>query len=141
MAKFIANDVKVVVNGVTLSDHAFSVDTPSEKEQIDVSGFNPSNTKEFLPGQKEESVTIQFLQDFAASSVHATLEPLYRNGTQFVLTLTPDSDTAVSATNPTLSGSVVLQSYNGLSAELGQRAEITATFTPSTSTGLVWGTV
>lgn len=141
MAKFIANDIQVLVNSVNLSDHAFSVDTPSEKEQIDVSGFNPNSTKEFLPGQKEESVTIQFLQDFASASVHQTLNPLYVSGGSFPLSLLPDSDTAVSATNPRLSGSVVLQSYNGLSAELGQRAEISATFTPATSAGLSWGTV
>lgn len=141
MAKFIATDVQVLVNSVDLSDHAFSVETPSEKEQIDVSGFNASGTKEFLQGQKEESVTIQFLQDFASAKVHQTLEPLYRLGTTHPLSLLPDSDTAVSAANPRLSGSVQLLSYNGLSAELGQRAEISATFTPATVAGLAWGTV
>ena len=50
MAKFLLTDVRVVVNGRDLSDHAVSVDTPSSKEQVDVSGFSPTGTREFLPG-------------------------------------------------------------------------------------------
>ena len=50
MSKFLLNDVRVVVNSVNLSDHAFNIDTPSEKEQVDVSGFSPTGTREFLPG-------------------------------------------------------------------------------------------
>lgn len=139
MAKYLFTDGYVVVNGVNLSNHAFRMDTPQENERVDVSGFSSTGTKEYLAGQKEESVTIGFLQDFGAALVHATLEPLFRNRTIHLVELRPTS-AAVSATNPKLSGSVQLLSYNGLSGELNSRGETEATFTPATQAGLTWGT-
>lgn len=139
MPKYLLTDGFVSVNGVDLSNHAFRMDTPQENERVDVSGFSSTGTKEYLAGQKEESITVGFLQDFAAAKVHATLEPLFRNRTVFLIELRPTS-AAVSATNPKLSGSVQLLSYNGLSGELNGRGETEATFTPATQAGLVWGT-
>ena len=140
MAKTRLTDVYVSVNSVDLSDHAFSIDLPSEKERIDVSGFNSAGTKEYLAGNRDDSIVVQFLQDFSSSEVHQTLEPLYRNTTEFLIEIRPTSS-AVSATNPKFSGSAYLLSYNGLSGELNSRSEITATFLPSNSTGFAWATV
>lgn len=140
MSKFILQDVKVVVAGQTLSDHAFNVDTPSEKEQVDVSGFSTTGAREFLPGPEDQTIEIQFLQDFASNKVHATLEPYYTSGSAFALYLVPDSDTGTSATNPIYGGSANLYSYNGLSGALGARAEMTATFRPAPGSRFTWGT-
>jgi hypothetical protein len=141
MSKFLLEDVKVVVNGVDLSGHAFNVDTPSEKEQVDVSGFNPNGTREFLPGLADQTIEVQFENDFAASSVHATLSALYESGTPFPIYLQPDSDAGTSATNPIYGGSASLYSYNGLSGALNARAETTATFKPAPGSRFTWGTV
>lgn len=140
MAKFINQDITVSINGVDLSDHAFSVDTPAEREQIDVSGFNATGAKEFLPGASDQTVTIGFLQDFAASKVHATLEPLYRNSSTFALIIKPTS-TVISATNPAFQGTAAMFSYNGLAGDLGARSEITAVFkSADTLSPLAWAT-
>lgn len=140
MAKFINQDITVVVNGVTLSDHAFSVDISAEREQIDVSGFNSTGAKEFLPGASDETVTIGFLQDFASASVHQTLEPLYRNSSTFVLSIKPTSS-SVSSTNPSFAGTAAMFSYTGLSGELGGRSEISAVFkSANTLSPLRWYT-
>lgn len=141
MSKFLLTDVKVVVNGVSLGSHAFNVDTPSEKEQVDVSGFNPNGTREFLPGLADQTIEVQFENDFAAASVHATLEPLYRSGSAFPVYLQPDSDAGTSATNPIYGGTAVLFSYNGLSGALNARAETTATFKAAPNSLFAWGTV
>lgn len=140
MAKFILQDGYVSVNGTDLSDHAFNVDTPAEREQIDVSGFNATGAKTFLPGTTDETVTIQFLQDFAANKVHQTLEPLYTNSTTFALIIRPTSS-AVSSTNPAFQGTAALFSYNGLSGNLGDRSEITAVFKSADNLApLAWAT-
>lgn len=140
MPKFLLGDVKVVVAGVSLGDHAFNVDTPSEKEQVDVSGFSPTAAREYLPGQEDQTIEIQFLQDFTAAKVHATLNPLYESGTAFPLYVQPDSDAGTSATNPVFGGTASLYSYNGLSGALSARAEITATFKPAAGSRFAWGT-
>jgi hypothetical protein len=66
MGKFISTDWKVSVDGQDLSDHAFNIDGPQSKEQVDVSGFSPSGTREWLQGLEDQTITIQFLQDFGS---------------------------------------------------------------------------
>lgn len=141
MAKFILTDGKVVVNNKNLSDHAFSLDTPSEKEEVDVSGFSATGTREFLPGIADQSIEVGFLQDFGTNSVHQTLEPLYRLGSAFPFFVQPDSDAGTSSSNPIYGGTASLYAYNGLSGELNGRAELTATFRPAPGSSFAWGTV
>lgn len=140
MAKFINQDIVVSINGVDLSDHAFSVDIQLEREQVDVSGFNSTGAKEFLPGPSDQTVTIGFLQDFASSKVHQTLEPLYTNSSTFGMSIKPTSS-SVSATNPRFWGTAAMFSYGGLNGELGARSEITAVFkSADTINPLKWAT-
>lgn len=139
MAKYLLTDGYVEINGTDLSDHAHTLDTPQEKERVDVSGFNSAGTKEFLPGSKEESATIGFRQDFASSKIHATAEPLFRNNTTFGFSIRPTSG-AVSATNPRFWGTASLFAYNGLSGEISGVGEVSLELRPATSTGFVWAT-
>jgi len=139
--KRINTDIKVVVNGRNLSDHAFGVDTPSTKEQIDVSGFSPTGVREFLPGVEDQTITVSFLQDFGTNSVHQTLQPLYESGTPFPFYVMPDSDLGTSSTNPLFGGTAIIYDYNGLSGALNSRGELTATFRPAPGSRFAWGTV
>lgn len=141
MSKFLLTNVKVVINGVDLSSHAFNIDTPSAKPQVDVSGFNPNGAQEFLPGLRDDTITIQFRSDFAAASVHATLNPLYQSGTPFPIYVQPDASAGTSATNPLCGGSATLYEYNGLSGALGADAEMTVNFKPAPGSLFAWGTV
>ncbi len=139
MAKYLLTDGFVSINGVDLSDHAHTLDTPQEKDRIDVSGFNSTGASEFLPGVKTESVSVGFRQNFASAKVHATLQPLFQNNSTFAFEIRPTS-TAVSATNPRFWGTASLFTYNGLSGERNDVGEVTAALLPATSTGFVWAT-
>jgi len=140
MSKFLLKNVKVMVNAVDLSDHAFNVDTPSDKEQVDVSGFSTTGTREYLPGLADQTIEVQFENDFAAASVHATLQPLFANGTTFTVYVQPNN-AAASATNPAYGGTGTLFSYNGLSGALNARSETTATFKPAPGSSFQWTAV
>ena len=137
MGKFLLTDVYIEVDGEDLSNYGFNIDTPSEKDEVDVSGFNPNNTKESLVGQRADSVVSQFTQDFAAGGPHDILWTIYQNATTVGIVIRPTS-AAVSATNPQLAGNVKLRTYNGLSGALNARAEVTAEFLPADTAGLVW---
>ena len=139
MGKYLLTDGYVEINTVDLSNYAHTLDTAQEKERVDVSGFNSSGTKEFLPGSKDETATIGFRQDFTTSKVHQTLEPLFRNATQFGFSVRSTSGT-VSAQNPRFWGTASLFGYNGLSGEISSVGEVTAELHPATSTGFVWAT-
>lgn len=139
MSKLVSTIWKVMVNNVDLSDHAFAIDTPQSKDQVDVSGFG--GTREFVPGTEDSTLTIQFLQDFGTSSVHATLQPLFSSGTTFKVWVQPFSTSGTSATNPIFGGTATLYDYNGGAATLNERAELTGTFRPSSGSKFTWGTV
>src|SRR4029077_4914502 len=131
--------VKIVVNSKDLSDHAFNIDTPEVKEQVDVSGFSATLTKEFLPGTAAQPITAQFENDFAANSVHATLQPLYAGGSAFPIYVQPDMNAGTAATNPIFGGTAVIFEYHGLSGARNARAELTATFKPAPGSRFSWG--
>ena len=136
--KFLLKNVKVMVGTTDLSSHAFNVDTPSEKEQVDVSGFSATGTREYLPGMADQTIEVQFENDFAASQVHATLQQMFANGTIQVVYVQPDATAPVSATNPAYGGQASLFSYNGLSGALNARSETTATFKPAPGSSFQW---
>ncbi len=138
LGKFVSTDWRVVVNNVDLSDHAFNIDAPQEKEQVDVSGFGGS--REFLPGQEDATLTIQFLQDFGTGSVHLTLQPLYDSGTPFPVYVQPFNGSGTAPDNPVFGGTASLFDYNGGQATLNQRGEITGTFKPAPNSQFTWGT-
>jgi hypothetical protein len=138
MPKYLLTNGKVMVGGTDLSRFAFSLDTPDEREEVDVSGFSPTGTREYLPGQRDQTIEIGFLQGFGTNEPHRVLEPLYSSGTTFPLLIQVDATAAVGPGNPTFGGTASLYSYNGLSGELNARGEITATFRPATGAGFAW---
>ena len=73
------------------------------------------------------SVSVEFLQDYAASKVDATLQPLLGIGTTAALVIKPTSG-SVSATNPSYSGTGILESYNPVGGAVGDQAMASATF-------------
>jgi len=137
MPKFISTDWKVVVNGVVLSDHAFDVQIGDEKEQVDVSGFSPTGRREFLPGIQDQTITVQFLNDFGTGSVHQTIWPLYEGGSSFPVFVQPDSDAGTGTTNPWYGGTANVFSYPP-SATLNERAEVTVEFKPAPNSLFDW---
>ena len=137
MSKFLLTDVYIEVDGHDLSNWGFNIDTPSEKDEVDVSGFNPNNTKESLVGQRADRVVAQFTQDFASGGPHDIFWSLYQNDATAAIKIRPTS-AAVSATNPELAGNVKIRTYNGLSGALNARAEVSVEMLPSDQDGLVW---
>lgn len=138
MGKFLLTSVEVLIDGTDLSNYCFSIDTPEESEQVEVSGFNTARTREFLAGLRDQTITLQMLQDFGAGGPHGVLAPLFESGDSFEIWIKPDAGAAVSATNPQFGGEAQMLSYNGLSGELNARSEITVTIKPAANEGFAW---
>jgi hypothetical protein len=137
---FLIGDVRVLINNVELGDQAFGIDVPFEKDQIDVSTFSPTGARSFLPGVADQTITISFRQNYASGKVHQTLYPLYQGGSTFPIYVWPDSDSGTSATNPVVGGTASIYSYNGLSGELNDSADIECEFKPAPGSSFRWGT-
>ncbi len=137
MSKFLMQDCYIEIDGHDMSDHFVNVATPSTRERVDVSGFNPTNAKEFLAGEREDSVTGTALQDFASGQVHDILSDLFQNQTTFNVKVRPTSD-PISATNPEFGGLGQLLTYTGLQGDKGARAEIPVEIIPADNNGFLW---
>jgi hypothetical protein len=127
MGIFIQTDCLVIVNGVTLSDHANQITVNDERTQVDVTAFGATNLS-YAKGLGDGSIEIVLFQDYAAGKTHATLQPLIGSSTGVAVEVRPTS-AARSATNPAaLGSSMLLFTYNFLSGSINDAAVTTAMF-------------
>ena len=128
MAQIVLTNADITVNGVVLSDRANSVELNYEIESVEVTAFGTNRS--FVGGLQNNTITIEFMQDFAAAETEATIFPLV--GQQTSVTVRP-SAASTSATNPlyTVSGTF-LSSHTPVSAAVGELAMTSLTFTGGT---------
>jgi len=116
MAVFLNNKVGVKVNSVDLSDHVQSVTLNRKFDEISVTAMGDSSVKA-VKGLESSSVTIDFLNDTASANVLATLQAAW--GTTVTLVLLQDKGTAVSATNPLYTVSVLVNGTTDINGSVG----------------------
>jgi hypothetical protein len=127
MAKFVATDHKITINGTNFSDSLQSVDLTIQADEVDTTTFGGA-WKTVTGGLRSGSLTLNFYQDFAAGSVDATLWPLLN--TAATVTITPTS-TAVSATNPAYSAICLVSQYQPFASTVGDLATLSVTWPTS----------
>jgi hypothetical protein len=126
MAIFLQNNVGVKINSVDLSDHITSVSLSQIFDELEVSALGDSAHK-MVKGLESSTLTLDFLNDFAASSVAATLQAAY--GTTVTAVLIPVKGTAVSATNPLYTVSILINNLTPLNGAVGDISTQSITFT------------
>ena len=114
------NDASVTVNSVDLSNHVDSVEVAYSYDDVDITAMG-ATAKAHALGLRDDKITVTFLQDYAASSVHATRSPLVGN-TGFTVVVKPTSG-AVSTTNPKFTATCVMMGYTPISGKVGERSE------------------
>ena len=127
MAIIVFTNALVLVNSVDLSNHCSKVTTTDLRAEIDVSAMG-SGYVQVTKGLGNAEIVLEFLQDFASSSVHQTLQPLVGSTTPIAVEVRP-VNAARSATNPAiLLASGLMFTYAGLDSQVGDAAKISATF-------------
>ena len=116
MAVFLNNKVGVKVNSVDLSDHVTSVTLNRNFDELEITSMGDSAHK-FVKGLEASSVTIDFLNDTAAANVLATLQAAW--GTTVTVVLLQEKGTAVSATNPLYTMSVLVNGTTDINGAVG----------------------
>ena len=140
MAVGAATDWKVVVAGVVLSSWAHDVQIDDSKEQLDASGFSPTGVRTYVPGLRDQTVTVQFRNDMAAGGPFLTIKALYEANTNFPFFVQRDSDAGTSTTNPIYGGTANVYGLP-LGVSLNEIEEIEIEFRPATNSAFSWGTV
>jgi hypothetical protein len=116
MAKLVLNNPVITVNSVTLSDHIASVSVDVKLDEIETTAF-ASAGKERIAGLQDSQITLMFHQDFATSSVEATLWPLLGATTTVTVKAT---SAATSATNPIYSATVLVSDWQPITGKVGE---------------------
>lgn len=129
MAKYVATDHKITINGTDFSSSLQSVDLTLSADEVETTAFG-GGWRTMTAGLKSGSLTLNFFQDFGASSVDATLSGLF--GSAATVVVTPTS-TAVSATNPSWSGTFLVSQYQPFASSVGDIATLSVTW-PSAGT-------
>lgn len=124
MAKFVATDYNITVGGTDFSTSLASVTLDVNAEEQETTSFGDS-WRERIGGLKDGSVSLDFHQDFGASSVDATLWPLL--GTTVTIVIKPTSD-ATSATNPTYTFDALVTEYQPFASSVGDLATLSVSW-------------
>jgi len=125
MATLVLKDATISVGGTDLSDWCQSVTINYSAETPDDTNMGDTTRIVLAGGMFNWTIDATFSQDFAASAPDTTLFALV--GTAVAVIVKPTS-AAVSATNPSFTGTGVLSTYNPIAGAVGDKATTTATF-------------
>ena len=128
MAIFVATDFSVSINGSTaLAGYLTQVELKTSANDVTTTAFG-STWVTRVAGLKEGSLTLQFNQDYAASTVDATLWPLL--GTQATVVIKPTTS-AVSSANPAYTAICSVIDLTPVSGQIGDLATFSVTWPTS----------
>jgi hypothetical protein len=127
MPRLVLTDASVVINSVNLSDHIASVTISTTEDVIDTSAFSSTsiNGRTRVAGLADNSITLEFHQDFATSNVEQTIYPLIGSTTTIVVKPT---SSAVGATNPSYTMTALVSEWQPLSGSVGELATASVTW-------------
>ena len=125
MAIFVATDFSVTINGSTaLASYLTQVELKTTANDITTTSFG-STWVTRVAGLKEGSLTLNFNQDYAASTVDATLWPLL--GTNATVVIKPTSS-AVGSANPSYTVTCLVTDLTPVSGQIGDLATFSVTW-------------
>jgi hypothetical protein len=124
MAKFAATDYKITINGANFSTNLNSVELAQEADDLETTAFG-QGWRTRIGGLLNATVTLNFMQDFGAASVDATLNPLL--GAIATVVIQPTS-AGTSATNPTYTAECLVTQYSPFASSVGDIATLSVTW-------------
>ena len=124
MAALVLTNAYVTINSVNLSDHIASITINTADDVIDTTAFgNTARTR--VAGLADNSVTLEFHQDYATSNVEATIYPLVGSTTSVVVK--PNGATT-GATNPSYTFTALVSEWQPLNGAVGELATASVTW-------------
>lgn len=124
MARIVLTNAVVKINSVDLSDHVASVELSQEVEEVETTAFGDS-ARTRTGGLANNSLSLDFHQDFASASVDDTLNALVGGTASFEIL---PNGTAVGATNPRYTGTVLLTEWTPVAGAIGELATASITW-------------
>jgi hypothetical protein len=124
MARIVLNNASVVFGTTDLSDHIASVTLNSTFDIVETTAFG-NTAKTRVAGLADNSVTFEFHQDYATSSVEQTIYPLL--GTAVSVVAKPVAGTTTTI-NPQYTFSTLVSEWTPLNGSVGELATASVTW-------------
>ena len=135
MAIYLDNNVGLKIATVDLSAYVTSISLTQTFDEVETTAMSTSSSAShtFAKGLEASTLAVDFLNDWAASQVQATLQAAY--GTTVTAVIIPVKGTAVSATNPLYTVSILINNLTpvGSPGTPGDYARSSMTFTCNSS--------
>ena len=123
---FLNNTLVVTLNSVDLSDQVTAATINQTFDELEITAMGGNGSHVFAKGLEASTVTLDFLNSYAASEVMTTLQSAY--GTTVALTIKPTS-AAISATNPEFQTTILVNNLTPVSGSVGDLSTQSITFT------------
>src|SRR3954462_12950801 len=117
---FVLKDVRVGFDGVDVSTLIKEVSVELAADDVDVTAMGAGG-KQHLAGIRDDQFTFVAFSDFAASKIHATLNPKFVAAGTGEGKVTPSGST-VGTSNPLLIGYCPLLTYSPVGGKVGDGA-------------------
>jgi hypothetical protein len=125
MARIVLTNAFISVGGVDLSDLVASVTLNSTFDVVETSAFSSTAAKTRVAGLQDNSVTLEFHQDFATGEVEQTIYPLL--GTAAAVIVKPNG-ASTSAFNPSYTCSAIISEWTPINGSVGELATASVTW-------------
>jgi predicted secreted protein len=120
MAKLVLTDVQTTIAGTDYSANINQVEISVSADEVDTTAFGSAGGwRTSTNGLKSGTFTVSFHQDFAAAAIDSALWPLFGSAATVVV---KPAGTAVSASNPSFSFVVNVNSLTPVSGAVGDLA-------------------
>lgn len=126
MAVMLNSTVGVKIATVDISDHVSSATLTQNFDELEITALGDLSHK-FTKGLEASTLTLDFFNDFAASQITTLLQTNY--GTTVTAVLIPVKGTAVSATNPLYTVSILINNLTPINGDVASINNSSITFT------------
>jgi hypothetical protein len=125
MARIVLTNALVTVNAVDLSDYVASITLNSSIDVVETTAFSSTAARTRIGGLADNSISLEFHQDYASGEVESTIFPLI--GTVTTVTVKPINATT-SASNPLYTVSALVSEWTPLNGAVGELATASVTW-------------
>lgn len=125
MPRIVLTNAFISVGGVDLSDLVASVTLNETFDVVETTAFSSTAAKTRVAGLEDNSITLEFHQDYATGEVEQTIYPLL--GTAAAVIVKPNG-ASTSAFNPSYSCSAIISEWTPINGAVGELATASVTW-------------
>jgi len=125
MSRLVLTNSYISVGGVDLSDLVSSVTLSYSADVVETTAFSSTAAKTRVAGLQDNSITLEFHQDFATGEVEQTIYPLL--GTVSAVIVKPNGS-STGAFNPAYSFNALISEWTPVNGAVGELATASVTW-------------